>query len=38
MGMLAIGVGGSDAVDAMTGMPWGLMCPKGGEDVNLFTL
>ncbi|ETS86965.1 Aconitate hydratase [Pestalotiopsis fici W106-1] len=28
MGMLAIGVGGSDAVDAMTGMPWELMCPK----------
>lgn len=28
LGMLAIGVGGSDAVDAMTGMPWELMCPK----------
>lgn len=28
MGMLGIGVGGSDAVDAMIGMPWELMCPK----------
>jgi aconitate hydratase len=28
MGMLAIGVGGSDAVDAMAGMPWELVCPK----------
>ncbi|KAI0486363.1 aconitase family-domain-containing protein [Xylaria cf. heliscus] len=28
MGMLGIGVGGSDAVDAMSGMPWELMCPK----------
>lgn len=28
MGMLGIGVGGSDAVDAMAGMPWELMCPK----------
>jgi aconitate hydratase len=28
MGMLGIGVGGSDAVEAMTGMPWELMCPK----------
>ncbi|KAF9696106.1 hypothetical protein EKO04_006231 [Ascochyta lentis] len=27
-GMLGIGVGGSDAVDAMAGMPWELMCPK----------
>jgi aconitate hydratase len=26
--MLGIGVGGSDAVDAMAGMPWELMCPK----------
>lgn len=25
MGMLGIGVGGSDAVDAMAGMPWELM-------------
>ncbi|KAF7185788.1 putative aconitate hydratase, mitochondrial [Pseudocercospora fuligena] len=28
MGMLGIGVGGSDAVDAMAGMPWELPCPK----------
>ncbi|KAI4714446.1 hypothetical protein J4E89_000126 [Alternaria sp. Ai002NY15] len=28
MGMLSIGVGGSDAVDAMAGMPWELMCPQ----------
>ncbi|KAM5347539.1 hypothetical protein ACJ41O_007363 [Fusarium nematophilum] len=28
MGMLGIGVGGSDAVDAMAGMPWELVCPK----------
>lgn len=28
MTMLGIGVGGSDAVDAMAGMPWKLLCPK----------
>ncbi|KAJ9635533.1 hypothetical protein H2199_008536 [Coniosporium tulheliwenetii] len=28
MGMLGIGVGGSDAVDAMADMPWELVCPK----------
>ena len=28
MGMLGVGVGGADAVDAMTGMPWELQCPK----------
>ena len=28
MGMLAIGVGGADAVDVMVGMPWELLCPK----------
>ncbi|KAJ4004026.1 hypothetical protein NW766_011882 [Fusarium irregulare] len=28
MGTLGIGVGGSDAVDAMAGMPWELVCPK----------
>ncbi|KAG8630102.1 hypothetical protein KVT40_001721 [Elsinoe batatas] len=28
MGTLGIGVGGSDAVDAMSGMPWELQCPK----------
>lgn len=28
MGMMGIGVGGSDAVDGMAGMPWELACPK----------
>lgn len=28
LGMLAIGVGGADAVDAMVGMPWEVLCPK----------
>lgn len=28
LGMLAIGVGGSDAADAMAGLPWELKCPK----------
>ena len=28
LGMLAIGVGGADAVDAMVGMPWQLKWPK----------
>jgi len=28
LGMLAIGVGGADAVDVMTGMPWELKVPK----------
>lgn len=28
MGMVAIGVGGADAVDVMAGMPWELLCPK----------
>ncbi|KZL85578.1 aconitate hydratase 1 [Colletotrichum incanum] len=28
MGMLGVGVGGADAVDAMSGMPWELACPK----------
>ncbi len=28
LGMLGIGVGGSDAVDAMAGLPWELPCPK----------
>ena len=28
MGMLAIGVGGADAVDVMTGMPWELKVPR----------
>jgi aconitate hydratase len=26
--MLAIGVGGADAVDVMSGLPWELKCPK----------
>ena len=28
LGMLAIGVGGADAVDAMVGMPWEVLWPK----------
>ncbi len=28
LGMVAIGVGGADAVDVMTGMPWELKMPK----------
>lgn len=28
LGMLAIGVGGADAVDAMANIPWELKCPK----------
>ena len=28
LGMLAVGVGGADAVDVMAGMPWELKCPK----------
>ena len=28
LGMLAIGVGGADAVDVMAGMPWELLSPK----------
>ncbi|KAK5058692.1 hypothetical protein LTR84_010956 [Exophiala bonariae] len=28
LGMIGIGVGGSDAVDAMAGMQWEVMCPK----------
>ena len=28
MGMLGVGVGGADAVDAMTGQTWELQCPK----------
>ena len=27
-GMVGIGVGGSDAVDEMAGMPWEPVCPK----------
>ena len=33
--MLAIGVGGADAVDAMTGTPWELKAPRIiGEDIG----
>ena len=28
LGMVAIGVGGADAVDVMAGMPWELKFPK----------
>ena len=28
MGMLAIGVGGSEAADVMAGLPWEVKCPK----------
>ncbi len=28
LGMIAIGVGGADAVDVMAGLPWGLRYPK----------
>ncbi len=28
LGMLAIGVGGADAADAMAGLPWEVKCPK----------
>lgn len=33
--MLAIGVGGADAVDAMTGTPWELKAPRViGKSLN----
>lgn len=28
LGMIAVGVGGADAVDVMSGLPWELKCPK----------
>lgn len=28
LGMIAVGVGGADAVDVMAGMPWEVKCPK----------
>ena len=39
LGMLAIGVGGADAVDALTGTPWELKAPKiiGGSCCNMRT-
>lgn len=42
--MLAIGVGGADAVDAMTGTPWELKAPRvigthlGFNSGHMFTL
>ena len=40
LGMLAIGVGGADAVDAMTGTPWELKAPKivGSSLSTLFLI
>lgn len=35
LGMIAIGVGGADAVDAMTGTPWELKAP---QIVGMFSL
>ena len=39
LGMLAVGVGGVDTVDAMTGTPWELKAPNlvggFGEDIIL---
>ena len=35
--MLAIGVGGADAVDAMTGTPWELKAPNV-VGASLFTV
>jgi hypothetical protein len=28
LGMVAVGVGGADAVDVMANIPWELKCPK----------
>jgi len=28
LGMVAVGVGGADAVDVMVGLPWEVLCPK----------
>ena len=38
--MLAIGVGGADAVDAMTGTPWELKAPNviGSYSFTVFSL
>lgn len=36
LGLLAIGVGGADAVDAMTGTPWELKAPQVvGEIISI---
>ncbi len=32
LGMIAIGVGGADAVDVMAGLPWELKCPKSSGE------
>ena len=31
--MIAVGVGGADAVDALAGMPWEVKCPKVSNDI-----
>jgi len=36
--MLAIGVGGADAVDAMTGTPWELKAPQVVGSLNFVLL
>ena len=36
LGMIAIGVGGADAVDVMTGMPWELKFPKLISEAAIF--
>ena len=39
LGCIAIGVGGADAVDAMTGTPWELKAPKiVGQYFILFAI
>jgi homoaconitase/3-isopropylmalate dehydratase large subunit len=36
LALLAIGVGGADAVDAMTGTPWELKCPNILGEISPF--
>jgi homoaconitase len=37
LGCIAIGVGGADAVDAMTGTPWELKAPEiVGKQLDVF--
>lgn len=38
LGMLAIGVGGADAVDALTGTPWELKAPQIVGEQQILTL
>lgn len=38
LGLLAIGVGGADAVDAMTGTPWELKAPQVVGQQSTFRL